>query len=317
MANFCSGILKATGIKSNLIHFATDACHAVVPEDGNTITFNGEQYVTGTHGGFAYSAEPILFGQTEPTFIIEDLYMISIPYSQKWDIRAEDLKSLSRIYDIDFSISAYEPGCNFNRYVRIISGRILFNTYRKRNISFADVADQRTKLQQPGFSKTDEWSDYPSFTQDIYSAERTGDNREMAAKLQDIIIKSVSEEQKKRYISKCPCCGHDNMYSEDGKTFGFLSCKADIYICANCHVDEHSEQLHNKLLEEHPEILELEMRRAKNIMDLPPLPPGWTVYRPTLPPPLSEWAVFNPESLDAFLTDERSVNDDLYCVRSI
>ena len=73
MANFCSGILKATGTKSNLIRFATDACHAVVPEDGNTITINGEQYVTGTHGGFAYSAEPIMFGQTEPTFIIEDL----------------------------------------------------------------------------------------------------------------------------------------------------------------------------------------------------------------------------------------------------
>lgn len=134
---------------------------------------------------------------------------------------------------------------------------------------------------------------------------------------QKSLLKAVAKEQQKRYIDKCPCCGQDNMYSDNGKTSGFLSRKADICICTNCRVNEHEEQLHNKFLEQHPEILELEMREANNMLDLGPLPPGWTVYRPTLPPPLPEWAVFNPENLDAFLTDERSINDGLDCVQPI
>ena len=110
MANLCYGILNATGTKSALSRFATNACHAVVSEDGNTIRINDIKYVTGTSGGFAYSDDPIRFKQAEPTFIIEDIYCISIPFEQKWDIRAEDLKNLSRIYSVDFSISAHEPG---------------------------------------------------------------------------------------------------------------------------------------------------------------------------------------------------------------
>ena len=74
MANLCGGILCVTGKKSDLIRFTTAACHAVVLEDGNAVAIKDLQYVSGTHGGFVYSNEPIEFYRSEPTFIIDDIY---------------------------------------------------------------------------------------------------------------------------------------------------------------------------------------------------------------------------------------------------
>ena len=109
---------------------------------------------------------------------------------------------------------------------------------------------------------------------------------------QKTLLTAVAEEQKKRYIDKCPCCGHDNMYTHNGKTFPSLSNRAAIYICSSCisneHVAERALKDYAKLAEEHPEIPEEEFEKM--------------IYHFLLP--LQQWAVFKPNCADTFLQME-------------
>ena len=109
---------------------------------------------------------------------------------------------------------------------------------------------------------------------------------------QKTLLTAVAEEQKKRYIDKCPCCGHDNMYTHNGKTFPSLSNRAAIYICSSCigneHVGEQALKDCAKLAEERPEIPEEEFEKIIHQFLLP----------------LQQWAVFKPNCTDTFLQKE-------------
>ena len=111
--------------------------------------------------------------------------------------------------------------------------------------------------------------------------------------MQEEILKAAAEAQKKRYIDKCPCCGHDNMYSDNGKTCAILSNHANIYICSSCQVVEWEEQnlreRYQEFVKEHPQLTEDEYKRIMH-------------YTPPLP--LSQWAIFNPEYTQVFMQDE-------------
>ena len=102
-------------------------------------------------------------------------------------------------------------------------------------------------------------------------------------------IKTVVEEQKKRYIDVCPCCGRANMYSENGKTPPLQSILADVYICGNCWAEEKSG---NHLIE--------------FLTGTPGVPEAIynSVYKKILSEsfrPLSQWAVFDKNTLDYIL----------------
>ena len=301
MANLCSGILHATGKKSDLIRFATNACHAVVSEDGNSVTINRSQHVTGTRGGFVCSNGHIRFCEANGTSIIDEKSKLSFHFEQNWDIRASDLKKLSQMYNIDFDISAYEPGMDFNRYIKIVNGKILYNEYRTKNESFAAVKNQGPQFQQSDSVRTAEPLVNPVLTPGKFIAKSA---YATLKELQNSIIKAVSANQKVRYISKCPCCGHEDMFSKNGKTYALPSSKADIYICRYCISTEYVEQREKERIKEDPDVPEDE---------------SMYLFKQSLP--LSQWAVFNPEYADAFLvtdeiqqSDNYNVDYDLNCV---
>lgn len=102
-------------------------------------------------------------------------------------------------------------------------------------------------------------------------------------------IKTVVEEQKKRYIDICPCCGQANMYSENGKTLPLQSMLADVYICSNCWEKERSGNQLIKFLADTPDVPEIIY---------------YSVYKEILLGsfrPLSQWAVFDKNTLDYIL----------------
>lgn len=56
-------------------------------------------------------------------------------FKSAWDINTDHLRIISRLYDIDFKIYAFEGGMQFNKDIEIIKGKIIkdeeirFNNY--------------------------------------------------------------------------------------------------------------------------------------------------------------------------------------------
>lgn len=55
----------------------------------------------------------------------------------------------------------------------------------------------------------------------------------------NVVLKSIAAKQKSSYVPECPRCGFESMMcSLNASTFGALSRRADIYVCAECGIEE-------------------------------------------------------------------------------
>ncbi len=68
--------------------------------------------------------------------IDEEEQIIVIHFKAAWSIDAEKLSEISKKYNIDFKIYAFEMGAEFNQDIEIIKGKIIKN----EEITFIDYA---------------------------------------------------------------------------------------------------------------------------------------------------------------------------------
>ena len=118
---YVKGILKVRGNESCLMDFLVGACNGWVEENSELIMIDDYQYIDGTHNAF------IEFG---PEYTSDDLKdgIILLRYVQRLYLRAKDLKKLSKIYNVDFRIFAFENRMKNCREIEVIRGKIKKNT---------------------------------------------------------------------------------------------------------------------------------------------------------------------------------------------
>ena len=152
MPNWCKGNLKVRGKKENIIKFLKEGTSLLegyfFPKEIETeIELNecGEievknidkqkgretLYIKGTRRNFIDPIENEIYihnsDEEEAVICLED-------FKAAWGIDAESLRVISKRYDIDFKIYAFECGMEFNQDVEIIKGKIV----KDEEIKFKD-----------------------------------------------------------------------------------------------------------------------------------------------------------------------------------
>jgi hypothetical protein len=146
MPNWCEGNLKVRGEKENIKRFLLEAFQPIHPailqmlrpdikapevnvtEDkwSMTIESTGTDgfYVKGTRRNFieSNSIEWEIRDEDAETHIL-----IIENYKAAWGIEAEPLAKLSKEYELDFKIYAFEQGMEFNQDIEIHKGEIIKN----------------------------------------------------------------------------------------------------------------------------------------------------------------------------------------------
>ena len=218
MTTFYSKTLLIKGAAPDIRRFVINACNANVKKDG-ILSLKGDWTpVNGTRNGF-------IIPVSENTVYGEKSVILSVHYKQEDDIFAEDFKNLSKDYNLDFRLFAFEPTMTIGRNIEVVSGAITLN---ELFFTEADVSE--------------DWWPETAFGDSPIRTERTFDFPcKMLAALPDSyskILKSVAKDQQKRLVDKCPCCGHDEMLIFNGKTDGWPSQQGGVYICHHCGFDE-------------------------------------------------------------------------------
>lgn len=141
MPNWCAGDLKVRGTTKNLKRFLTEGVEFVTAygdKKGNPVIDSEYEYkisiedyshLVGTYRGFI--SKTTVYFENEDDREIE---IIVVPAEFAWDIDVEGLVKLSKEYDVDFRIYAFEQGGQFNRDVEILEGEV----NRDETIEFKD-----------------------------------------------------------------------------------------------------------------------------------------------------------------------------------
>lgn len=259
------GHINVTGKLADLERFLTEACHGTVLEDNRGINIKQYTFVEGTDCGVIFAETTIFFNYPKDYKNPNDIQFADFPYCQPIDISAEEFKKLSKNYNLDFTITATgldeatEVGF---RTVSVINGKIMKNQYK--NYIESVTPDKLIQNTEARSVKTD-----------------TPVNHLLP--WQTAILKYVADEQKERYIEKCPKCGHDNMYTDDAHTFNLSSRQANIYICREC-------------FEAEEECCDYGDEECSDYSDEECLEEDF---------PLSYWAVFDPDNHTAFFLKGR------------
>ena len=152
MPNWCEGNLKIRGEKENIIKFLKEGtsllegyffpkeieteielneCNEIIIK--NIDKHNGIEtlYIKGTRRNFIDPIENEIYihntDEEEAVICLEN-------FKAAWGIDAEALRVISKRYDIDFKIYAFESGMEFNQDVEIIKGKIV----KDEEIKFKD-----------------------------------------------------------------------------------------------------------------------------------------------------------------------------------
>ena len=120
MCEFVKSILKVEGTENSLKHFLLDACNGCVSEKSGSIIIKHLQYVAGTHKGY------IIFG---PEIPLENLNsgIVILPYIQRWYLNTKDVKKISTLYNLDFTIFVFENRTKNYRKIHVVDGIIAYN----------------------------------------------------------------------------------------------------------------------------------------------------------------------------------------------
>ncbi|MDA2567487.1 hypothetical protein PDQ34_26640 [Bacillus cereus] len=145
MPNWCEGTFKVRGTKEDVRKFLLEAltpipngffeqtpAEKIVEEDEYEILIKSENtfHIKGTRRNFIESNIQHYFEDDEDKLeicVLED-------YKAAWGIDAAPLAILSKEYNVDIKIYAFEKGMEFNQDVEIHKGEIIKNV----EIEFAD-----------------------------------------------------------------------------------------------------------------------------------------------------------------------------------
>lgn len=129
MPNWCEGTLKVRGSKDDIINFLKNGIKSVgflgdteepeIEESEYYLrvkTSKDNFYLNGTRRGFIEENEIWFEYERE---------ILALEYQQAWGIQANELAAISRQYNIDFKIYAYERGMEFNQDIEIHKGEIV------------------------------------------------------------------------------------------------------------------------------------------------------------------------------------------------
>ncbi|KYD03467.1 hypothetical protein B4102_3385 [Heyndrickxia sporothermodurans] len=137
MPNWCEGTMKVRGTKDNLVKFLKNGFAPVswlgsekemqVSEDDYSVSIKCDDklhgfHVRGTHRNFVETncIEFEFWDEDKETHV-----MLLENYKAAWGIEAESLSNLSKEYDLDFKIYAFERGMEFNQDIEIVKGEIV------------------------------------------------------------------------------------------------------------------------------------------------------------------------------------------------
>ncbi len=143
---FVKGILKVRGDERSLINFLVDACECWLDEDNALIIAGDIHYLEGTHNAFIdFTPEFVFDGSVNG--------IIFLKYVQRFYVRAKDLKELSKAYNVDFKISAFENNMKYCRDIEVVGGKIIKNNKITSKalvwqFPFLDVRDLSVMLNQ-------------------------------------------------------------------------------------------------------------------------------------------------------------------------
>lgn len=145
MPNWCEGKLKIRGKKEDILKFFKDGT-SLIDYDKNhetieiipNVEMNDELYIENLNKTKTSLKSLYIKGTRrhflKPDFEYIDTYnieekepIVAIDFKAAWAIDAESLSEISKKYNIDFKIYAFEMGCEFNQDIEIIKGRIIRN----------------------------------------------------------------------------------------------------------------------------------------------------------------------------------------------
>lgn len=138
MPNWCCGILKIRGIKQDVINFLTNGLIAVdyIGNDVKESRFYVDEYgdinyipsknlshfwIEGTRRGFVYPDNYICNYYNEE----KDEVIVCLDAKFAWTIYTEQLLKISKKYNIDLKIYAFERGMEFNLDIEVSKGKVI------------------------------------------------------------------------------------------------------------------------------------------------------------------------------------------------
>lgn len=144
MPNWCEGTLKLRGEFTNLKRFVleglkvvdysgkdVDRCYEVRENSSDSLWITdikyGNLYIKGTRRHFI---------ECENIEIYDCDKVICLPMKAAWNINSESLVQISKEYNIDVRIHAYERGAQFERDIIVIGGELV----RNETISHGDYS---------------------------------------------------------------------------------------------------------------------------------------------------------------------------------
>lgn len=140
MPNWCEGILKVRGSKENIIRFLENGiCKNELKESSSIIGLHYES-IELDYEKVGYDLlyenknnDTIYIKNTHRCFVLGDIIfyydddILCLDIEQAWDIDVENFVAISKEYNIDIRINAFESGMCFTREVEIIKGKVTMN----------------------------------------------------------------------------------------------------------------------------------------------------------------------------------------------
>ncbi len=145
MPNWCEGQLKIRGKLKDVKRFLIEACGGTKRQSdtfGEIITIKSWAWVKDTHRGFISEFTEIYTENYEAW----TLPVITLAYSQAWNIHTNELVELSKKYEVDLKIYAFEQGMCFNRDIEICGGKVVTDD----EINFESGEDYEWRCICPG-----------------------------------------------------------------------------------------------------------------------------------------------------------------------
>jgi hypothetical protein len=154
MPNWCEGTLKIRGSKENIIRFAKECITGTngwkiksfdlknggyelgKNDDFNVEIDDYELYIHNTMDTHIEGTRRMFIQQENISWYWNEVKdeVVSVDVQQAWGIDVDNLVNLSKKYNLDFKIYAFEAGMQFNQDVEVIKGEVIKN----QEITFDD-----------------------------------------------------------------------------------------------------------------------------------------------------------------------------------
>lgn len=140
MPNWCEGKLKIRGKKENILDFFKNGISLIDYKEGESIEIvpdiemNDELFIKNLGKISTIYIKETRRHFLKPDFAYIDTYnigkkesIIVMHFKAAWGIATESLAEISKKYNIDFKIYAFEMGSEFNQDIEIVKGNIIKN----------------------------------------------------------------------------------------------------------------------------------------------------------------------------------------------